>query len=127
MHCTMEKLMVIKCGGSPLKCISLILTGYILMDQSPAICLCTIINGDSRCIWSIPPCMELALWFYARMDSLQRKNYHAKRERKWAKSLCCSNSERTAKCTVNYGSWPWAIASLYISSVKCMKILCLME
>ena len=44
------KLMVIKFGSLPSKCISLILMGYNLTDWSSTVHFCVIINSDNGCI-----------------------------------------------------------------------------
>ena len=72
--------MVIKFDGLPSKCISLLLTGYNLMDWSFTVHFCVIIIGDSECIRSRILCMKLALRFYVRMDSFYRENYNAREE-----------------------------------------------
>ena len=94
-------------------CMSLILTDYKLMDWSSTIQFHVIINGDSGCtfnsfIWSKVPCIELALQFYARMDSFHRKKLQCQREEaNQQHHYAVVIVKRTAGCTENRGSWPW--------------------
>ena len=51
--------------------------------------------------------MELALQFYARMDSFHRRNYNAKQREKVNEQnhYVLAILKRTVGCTENQGSW----------------------
>ena len=77
--------MFIKFGGLSSKCISLILTGYNLINWSSNIHFRAIINGDSRGIRSIFLCMQLALRFYTLRDSFHKRTIMPKERKQMSK------------------------------------------